>query len=178
MNVTTSGDAVLAALSEMESEGAGPAIAADIGARAGIGRSTATKALAALAGERRVERTPGGRDGGRAQPDTWRLPAGGTGAVPTTAAARPTEATKSGGRPGVGRGAAQAAAGRLGRGELADLVLGWMVDHPGEHSPTAVANGLDGRSSGAVGNALARLTQGGQVTQTSTSPRRYRAAKK
>jgi hypothetical protein len=178
MTQTSSGDAVLAALSEMESEGSEPAIAADIAERAGLGRSTTTKALAALAGEGRVERTPGGRHGGRARPDTWTLPAGSTVAVSATDADKRTEAAKSGGRGRAAKGAAQPAASRLGRGELADLVLGWMIDHPGQHSPTAVAKGLDGRSSGAVSNALARLTHAGHLAQTSTSPRRYRAAKK
>jgi hypothetical protein len=35
---------------------------------------------------------------------------------------------------------------------------------------------MDGRSSGAVGNALARLGQDGSVRQTGTAPRRYRMA--
>src|SRR5437868_63827 len=57
--------AVLAALA------AGPADAAEIAERAGIGRSTASKALAALAGQGTVERTPGGREGGRRLADLW-----------------------------------------------------------------------------------------------------------
>jgi len=51
-----------------------------------------------------------------------------------------------------------------------------LRDHPGTHSPTALAKALDGRSSGAVVNALARLVEVGDAVQTSQAPRRYRAA--
>jgi len=57
-------------------------------------------------------------------------------------------------------------------------VLTLLRDHPGEHSPTAVAEALDGRSSGAVGNALIRLVEVGEVTQNGQSPRRYQAVRR
>ena len=56
---TTTAEAVLAALSS------GPASAAEVAEAAGIGRSTATKVLAALAAGGQVVRSPGGRNGAR-----------------------------------------------------------------------------------------------------------------
>jgi hypothetical protein len=54
-------------------------------------------------------------------------------------------------------------------------VLDYRPDRPGEeHSPSAIGRAL-GRSSGAVGNALVRLTIDGTVTETSAKPRRYTA---
>jgi biotin operon repressor len=44
-----------------------------------------------------------------------------------------------------------------------------------EHSPSSLAK-LLGRSSGAVANALVRLTLDGLAVETSQRPRRYRAA--
>ena len=54
-------------------------------------------------------------------------------------------------------------------------MLAYLRDHPGEHTPTAVARALEGRSAGAVGNALAKLADAGEAVQTSPAPRRYRA---
>ena len=150
---TSTTDGVLAALA------GGPASAAEIAQSAGIGRSTATKALAGLAAEGKVDRRAGGRDGARRLADRWSLPP----ATPTPAPGG--EAADRAGSPA-----------RLGKGELAGLVLTFLRDHPGEHSPTAVAKALDGRSSGAVGNALVRLVDVGNATQTSQAPRRYQAA--
>src|SRR6266540_2661392 len=63
---------------------------------------------------------------------------------------------------------------RLAPGGLRDQVLAYLQAHPSEDfSPTQVANALDGRSSGAVGNALERLTEQGHVTKTSAAPRRF-----
>ena len=152
---TTTAEAVLAAL------GSGPASAAEVAEAAGIGRSTATKVLAALAASGQVERTPGGRDGARRLPDRWALP---------VAAGDPDPSAGDGGDP---QGTASP---RLGKGELATMVAAFLHDHPGEHSPSAVAKALGGRSAGAVGNALGRLAASGQATQTGDRPRRYRAA--
>ena len=49
------------------------ATAAEVADRAGIGRSTATKALADLAAEGHVTRQRGGRVNGRVSPDRWSL---------------------------------------------------------------------------------------------------------
>jgi hypothetical protein len=148
---TSTTDGVLAALA------AGAASAAEIAQSAGIGRSTATKALAGLAAEGKVERSAGGRDGARRLADRWSLP-------PATPTPDPGGEAGNNGSPA-----------RLDKGELAGLVLAFLRDHPGEHSPTAVAKALDGRSSGAVGNALVRLVDVGDATQTSQAPRRYQA---
>jgi len=155
MSHTSIAESVLAALAT------GPADAAEIAKRASIGRSTASKALAALAGQGAVERTPGGRNGGRRLPDRWSLPAA------------PAEFEAE---PGTTEGVAEArATNRLGRGELRGLVLTYLRDHPGEHAPTAVAKALEGRSSGAVANAMAKLADAGEAVQTNPAPRRYRA---
>lgn len=63
-------DALLVALAEA------PASAAEIAPSAGVGRSTATKALAGLAASAKVERSAGGRDGGRRVADRRSLPPG------------------------------------------------------------------------------------------------------
>ena len=147
-------EAVLAALA-----GRPEATAAEVADAAGIGQSTAAKALAALAAENKVRRVAGGRDGGRRLPDRWSVPA-------------PPKQARNRQRPS----GAAAEAARLGKGQLGELVLAHLRGHPGEHSPTAVAHALGGRSTGAVGNALDRLVAAGQATQTSPKPRRYQAA--
>ncbi|MDA8063126.1 MAG: MarR family transcriptional regulator, partial [Actinomycetota bacterium] len=78
------------------------------------------------------------------------------------------------GDPGEGQ-PDEANAVRLGRGELRSLVLDYLADHAGPEGlgPTAVAKGLGGKSSGAVGNALARLEADGRVRLVGESPRRY-----
>ena len=152
---TTTAETVLAAL------GSGPASAAEVAEAAGIGRSTATKVLAALAASGQVERAPGGRDGARRLPDRWALP---------EAAGDPDPSAVDGGE------AQGTESPRLGKGELAAMVAAFLHDHPGEHSPLAVAKALGGRSAGAVGNALGRLVASGQATQTGDRPRMYQAA--
>ena len=152
---TSSREAVLAALAS------GPASAAEVAEDAGIGRSTATKALAALAASGEVERSEGGRDGARRLPDRWSLP-------------EADEGHDTDGAPlaaGDGPGSV-----RLGKGELAAMVAAYLADHAGEHSPSAIAKALDGRSAGAIGNALGRLVEAGGAVQTSDRPRRYRVA--
>lgn len=67
------------------------------------------------------------------------------------------------------------AEGRLGKGQLQDLVLEHQRAHRGEDlTPTQVGKAL-GRSSGAVGNALHKSARDDEspVVQTSTKPRRY-----
>ncbi len=56
------------------------------------------------------------------------------------------------------------------------MVAAFLRNNAGEHSPSAVARALGGRSAGAVGNALGRLVASDDATQTSDRPRRYRAA--
>jgi hypothetical protein len=151
-------EAVLAALAERPG-----ATAAEIAEAAGIGRSTATKALATLSTSGQAERADGGREAGRRLPDRWSL------TMPKTPAGRGV-AADSAAAPSVDRG------DRLGRGKLAALVLGYLRDNPGEHSPTAIAKALGGKSSGATGNALERFVTDGTAVPTSDAPRRYARA--
>lgn len=90
----------------------------------------------------------------------------------STAAARTGSATvtarpaRTGGTAGGGRSAAPA-------GGLRGLVEDHLSGNPFEDfSPSQVAKAL-GRSSGAVANALERLTEHGTAIQTSAAPRRY-----
>lgn len=124
------------------------ATANEIAAGANVGRSTVGKALAQLEHARKVRRTPGGREGRRRLPDRWSLVA----------------------KPKVSR--ARGTGGRLRPGELDKLVLDYMHRHGGPLGPTAIARGLK-RSSGAVGNCLARLAAAGRVRQVNERPRRY-----
>lgn len=137
------------------------ATAAELAAAAGIGQSTAAKALAALEADGAVRRIPGGRgEAGRRQPDRWNA----------TEPAAPAKAVPD----GDPRTEAEPEAGRLGRGELAGLVLDFLAARPGEAvGPAAVAKSL-GRSAGAVSNALGRLAEAGTIKLVADSPRRYR----
>lgn len=155
--------AVLAALA------AGPASAAEIARRADIARSSATKTLAALAAADRVVRTAGGRDAGRRLPDCWSLPAA-TPTAPATATPTPTPTLDAAGTP------VPPPRARLGSGELGAHVSAYLREHPGEHSPTAIAAALGGRSAGAIGNALVRLVARGEAAETAQAPRRYQGS--
>jgi DNA-binding transcriptional MocR family regulator len=65
---------------------------------------------------------------------------------------------------------------RLRPGALRALVHAWLAERPGqEFTPTRIGKEL-GRSAGAVGNALATMTDHGEVVQTSRKPRRYALA--
>lgn len=146
-STTTTVETVLAAVTARPG-----ATAVDLADVTGLGRSTVTRTLARLDQARQVTRTPGGRDNGRKQPDRWSVPIAEADGDATTDV--PT-------------------GGKLGKGQLRSLVLDYLRDRPGEtQSPTAIAKAL-GRSSGAVGNALAKLAGDGTVTQTSAKPRRY-----
>lgn len=141
----TTADKLLAALAKNPG-----ATAAELAEAAGIGRSTANKALAVLEAEGRVSRTARGPEGGRRQPDRWNL------------------VTSS---PRKGRRAEDDP--RLGKGELRALVLAHLhAQHDEAVTPTAVAASL-GRSAGAVGNALIKLTVEGAAVQVGDHPRRF-----
>lgn len=141
--------------------------AAELAAAAGIGQSTANKALAALEADGAAQRLPGGRsEAGRRQPDRWHPPEPPEPAEAPSVADKDPEAAKD--------PQAEPAAARLGRGELAGLVLEFLAARPGEAvGPAAVAKSL-GRSAGAVSNALGRLAEAGTVRLVADSPRRYR----
>jgi predicted transcriptional regulator len=140
------------------------ATATELAQAAGIGRSTAAKLLATLAGQGRVLRQPGGHHDGRRAADRWTLPppgpTQGLGAPPTAAPTPPAKPPPTN-------------LGRLGAGQLRQLVLGCLADRPGQAlSPTTIAKTLD-RSAGAVANALQILAGQGAVVQTQPKPRRY-----
>ena len=68
------------------------------------------------------------------------------------------------------------AGGRLPNGELRRQVAQVLTDQAGnELTPRNIAAALGGKSSGAIGNALAALTAGGYAEQTTTKPVRYRS---
>jgi MarR family len=155
---TPAAEALLGALTDRPG-----ATATELAQAAGIGRSTAAKLLATLAGQGRVLRQPGGLKDGRRAADRWTLPPPG----PTQdAGAPPTAPTPPAEPPSTN-------SGRLGAGQLRQLVLGCLAERPGQAlSPTAIAKTLD-RSAGAVANALLVLAAQGAVTQTQPKPRRY-----
>ena len=141
------------------------ATATELAQAAGIGRSTAAKLLAALAGQGRVLRQPVGLKDGRRAADRWTLPA----PLPTQDSSAPPTAVPT---PPAEPPATES--GRLRAGQLRQLVLGCLAERPGQAlSPTTIAKTLD-RSAGAVANALRVLAEQGAVTQTQPKPRRYR----
>ena len=140
------------------------ATATELAQAAGIGRSTAAKLLATLADQGQALRQPGGLKDGRRTADRWTLPnppATQDASTPPTVAPTPPAEPPS------------TEAGRLGAGQLRQLVLGYLAERPGQAlSPTEIAKTLD-RSAGAVANALQILAGQGAVTQTQPKPRRY-----
>ncbi|MFD8497299.1 MarR family transcriptional regulator [Amycolatopsis sp. NPDC059657] len=63
---------------------------------------------------------------------------------------------------------------RLAPGGLRGMVEDYLRDHPGDQfGPTAIANALGGKSSGAVSNALDKLVEGGVAVKTQDKPRRF-----
>jgi len=156
---TPAAEALLAALADRPG-----ATATELAQAAGIGRSTAAKLLASLADQGRVLRQPGGHHDGRRAADRWTLPtpppSPDPGAPPTAAPTPPAEPPST-------------QSGRLGAGQLRQLVLGCLAERPGQAlSPTAIAKTLD-RSAGAVANALQILAGQGAVAQAKPKPRRY-----
>ena len=154
------------------------ATTAELAEMTGIGRSTAAKTLASLEQNAVARRSPGGREGGRRLPDRWH-PADADTAAPEPAGSEEDEQAPA--REGGGATAAgpvEAGASRLGKGALRSLVFDYLSAHAGPDGlgPTAIAKGIGGRSSGAVGNALQRLEADGRVHLVSESPRRYRPA--
>jgi len=144
------------------------ASAAELADAAGIGRSTASKLLVTLAAQGRVLRRPGGHQGGRRTPERWTLITTTATTWDTTVASTARPAT-----PAVVADRSRPAAGRLGAGQLQELVEACLAQRPDQPlSATAVAKTLD-RSAGAVANALQTLASQGRVVQAHTNPRRY-----
>lgn len=125
--------------------------ARDLAGHAGIGESTATKALARWETDGRVARSGDGMIGGRRVPSTWTIA---------------YESPEGGGR------------SRLRRGELRTMISAFLHssdEHGHAHTPGEIARAL-GRSAGAVSNALDRLCEENIVRQTSSQPRRFTLA--
>lgn len=139
-DTTNINEAILKAL-----RAAAGATMAELAEASGVSRSTAGKALQSLEREGLVERTPGGREGGRRLPDRFE-------AAASAPAAEGSE--------------------RLRSGELRSLVLDDLGRRSEPVSPSAIAKSL-GRSGGAVANALERLVTDGAVARVNESPRRY-----
>jgi DNA-binding MarR family transcriptional regulator len=155
------------------------ATAAELAEAIGIGKSTATRYLAALEVEGKAVRTPGGWEDGKRFSDRWSLvpedsePVG----TPTvTAAAGAKGPSKSATAASTSTPAAMPATadGRLQKGVLATMVLDYLAAHPKDSfGPSALAKVLD-RSGGAISNALAAMAVRGDVVLVSDKPRRYR----
>lgn len=147
------------------------ASAAELADAAGIGRSTASKLLVTLAAQGRVLRRPGGHQGGRRTPERWTLITTTATTRDTTAASPALAATPAPQAVDVDR--PPPAPGRLGAGQLQELVEACLAQRPDQPlSATAVAKTLD-RSAGAFANALQTLASQGRVVQAHTNPRRY-----
>lgn len=131
----------------------GEAIVDDVAAEVGVTRSTARKYLAGLVKAGEVKRAKGGRDGGRKRPDRFLIGKR---------------------KRGKGMQSVPASKGRLGPGELDDLVLGFMREHREDapHTAGRIGKGI-GRSSGAVANCLGRLAGSEQAVQASKKPSAY-----
>ena len=156
----------------LDALGARPgASAAGLAEALGIGQSTAAKHLASLEAKGAVRRDPGGRDGARRLADRWYVTVEADSAPDDSdAGADPVDGSES---ESTAPGARDATA-RLRRGELRDLVVEHLRAHPGEVSPAQLSRVL-GHSAGAIGNALEKLSDAGQVVRTSDHPRRYSA---
>jgi DNA-binding MarR family transcriptional regulator len=161
---TATSEAVLAALA-----GSPGTTAEEVAVATGLGRSTVTKALAALGADHRVARSPGGRERGRRLADRWSLPQP---ALTTADQLQLARTDRSAVLPDGDRGVE----GHLGRGQLRALVAAHLAAEPEvEFTPSRLGS-LLGRSAGAIGNALARMVEDGLAVQTTAGPRRYRHA--
>lgn len=143
------------------------ATVAELAAATGMGRSTASKLLARLESAGDAWRKPGGRDGSRRLPDRWAPPN-----APKPSSIGKDAKTSAGEKTQQADG--RSAIDRLRPGQLDGLVLSYLKKNSksAPHGPGAIAKAL-GRSSGAVGNCLVRLTRDKQVREVSEKPRRY-----
>jgi DNA-binding transcriptional ArsR family regulator len=176
--------------------------AAEIALAAGIGGSTAGKALTVLESHNLAYREHGEKVGGRRMADRWYYrpveadPEGPASdeveaeAAPETAAPAPQAAPAEAPAPEADTAAPEAdepqapaeapqadkpaTSTRLARGGLRQMVYEYLDAHPGDEvTAPRLAKAL-GRSAGAVANALVKLTEQGQADLVGESPRRYR----
>ncbi|WP_434450139.1 MarR family transcriptional regulator [Lentzea sp. E54] len=100
-------------------------------------------------------------------------------AEPVVAEVSAPEAVDGGGGTTTERGVALISqkTARLAAGALRGMVEDYLRDHPGEEfGPAAIAKALDGKSSGAVSNALDKLVANGTAAQTNDKPKRFALA--
>ncbi|QKV98150.1 MarR family transcriptional regulator (plasmid) [Streptomyces sp. NA02950] len=183
--LTTAQAKALAALTEHPG-----ATAREIAEHAGIGGSTAGKALTHLESLNLATREHGenvGGRGGRRTADRWypvtadaepEAPAADEPETPAEDAAdtapEPAEAPVAETKTEAAPKAKARNGSRLGRGDLRQMVYEYLEAHPADEiGPSGLAKAL-GRSAGAVANALAKLADHGQAELVSDSPRRYR----
>ncbi|WP_062204471.1 hypothetical protein [Streptomyces sp. NBRC 109706] len=168
------------------------ATTAELALAAGIARSTTGKALTFLEEKNLAIRTRGTRAGHHRTPDRWnphpdRLPTPKptaptnppTDADPApvvTSAATVTPESAATGTPTPAQPVTEQAHTRLAPGQLRKMVVEHLKAYPdSEFTATAISRVI-GRSSGAIANALATLTEQGIAQQVSPAPRRYRLA--
>ncbi len=146
------------------------ATAEEVAAAANVGRSTAGKVLARLTSSGEVGRIDCGRDGARRLPDRFSLASAESVVDEAESKAAADTEPMADAKP-------EAAGAHLKPGQLDELVLCFLKENAdsGPHGPTTVAKAL-GRSSGAVGNCLVRLTKAERVRQDNEKPRRYSLA--
>lgn len=148
---------------------------AQIAASTGQGRSTVTKAVRRLETVGLVERVKGGHDGVKRLPDTFTIVGATTGPGKTAKQTEKPKPSKVGLVENVRTlDAPDLGVGRLGKGELADLVRRLLADHPKvDFGPSQIAKELD-RSAGAIANALDKMTRDGAVELVQDKPKRYK----
>ncbi|MFD6540642.1 hypothetical protein [Streptomyces goshikiensis] len=187
----------LAALSENRG-----ATAKEVAEYAGIGGSTAGKALTALEGHGLAHRELGERDGARKTADRWYHGPAATSVeaepevedapaqdapaeeapaeaeTPTDAPAPAETAPEPEEAPTAPKAPAKAPkpATRLARGGLRQMVYEHLAAHPTEAFTAPALSKTLGRSAGAVANALVKLRDHGQADLVGESPRRYQLA--
>jgi predicted transcriptional regulator len=153
--------------------------AVELAEHANVGKSTANKVLAALETAGAAVRQPGGRAGGRSLPDRWRAASDqATEDAEPAASVQVAEAPDSSPDQAKPQLYPVATNGRLARGQLREMVLAHLRQHPGQKfSPTGLCRALD-RSAGAIANACERLVTDGIAVRTSDRPRRYQIARR
>ncbi|GGU39653.1 hypothetical protein [Lentzea flava] len=158
---------------------------AELADKAEIGKSTAARFLAKWATDGSAARTPGTGPRGA---DTWAVPVDvppvETTAEENTSGADPTTSTLADAAPPddgcpivePDEATTESVSRRLPPGGLHGMVEDFLRAHPGEEfGPGAIAKALD-RSSGAVSNALDKMTASRLVVQTCPKPKRFQLA--
>lgn len=142
---------------------------------AGIGKSTAPKILARWEKDGLVTRTAGIADGGSRPADRWSITTDDqpTDDQPTDDQSTDDQPTAVA-EPGAASGQREKSE-RLAPGALRGMVEDYLRDNSGEFSPNTIGKALN-RSSGAVHNALEKLTESGTTVRISDKPRTYSLA--